>query len=220
MLTDSSAPRFSSTTPIVLGSRSPRRIELLSLLVPSTRIRVLPPEDDQEAGFDECSSLPDILNRLAVITRAKNDAVRNQLAGHESHLPVLTADTVVIVAGEDKTPAALGKPDGPNWKQTAREWFHRYYSGQSHHVATGICLSGHDQILCETQVQTEIRFRNVSRTELDWYLETEEPLGKAGGYGLQGAAGIFVESISGSPSNVIGLPLNECWQALHENGLL
>lgn len=220
MLTESPSAHFSSATPVVLGSQSPRRIELLRLLIDSSRIRVRPPADNREAGFDECSSLAEILQQLGAIARTKNESVRQQLSSDEATLPVLTADTVVVAAEEDGRLVALGKPDGPHWKQTVRNWFQRYYSGRSHYVVTGICLSSGDQFLCETQVQTEIRFRTVSQDELDWYLETGEPLGKAGGYGLQGAAGIFVDSISGSPSNVIGLPLSECWKALRENGLL
>ena len=104
---------------LILGSRSPRRRELLSLLVPSARMEVVVPVDDTEAGFDGLETMETILPRLAGIARTKNEAVREQLVQSEqksgSWGAVLTADTVVIAQKTKSRSVVLGKPDGPDW---------------------------------------------------------------------------------------------------------
>lgn len=209
--------------PIVLGSRSPRRIELLGQLLPEERIRVLPPEDHREAGFDGLDALAEILERLAAIARRKNEDVQAQLAP-KSWAAVLTADTVVTAEDGSGRFVVLGQPDGPNWPDRVREWFECHLLGRTHQVITAVCLTAADGRRHEFTTTTEVTF--VSGTSagvpelLDWYLATGEPLGKAGGYGLQGAGGMFAESVRGSLSNVIGLPLRETWSALREWQLL
>lgn len=204
---------------IILGSRSPRRLELLSLLVPADRIRVIAPRDAAEAGFDGLESLTDIHQQLAAIARTKSMAVREQLADARWGA-ILTADTVVIATINHDAHVVLGKPDGNDWKETTSNWFTTYYSNRTHLVATGVCIQRPDGTLQEFQVQTSVRFGNTSPQMIDWYIATREPLGKAGGYGLQGAASIFIESVHGSLSNVIGLPLEQTWHALQATGLL
>ncbi|WP_437185822.1 Maf family protein [Planctomicrobium sp. SH668] len=193
---------------IILGSRSPRRIELLSYLIPPKQIQVVVPEDEREAGFEGLTSLNEILLRLQQIARTKNDAVATQLSLQALPL-ILTADTTVIVPLDSGRFTVVGKPDGANWKEVAAGWFRDYYSDRSHFVATGVCLRCRNGEILQTQVCTKVSFLPVTNAQIDWYLKTEEPLGKAGGYGIQGAAGIFVKAIEGSLSNVIGLPLAE-----------
>src|SRR5690606_33293837 len=106
------------------------------------------------------------------------------------------------------------KPDGPDWQQTVRDRWTHYLLGKCHQVMTGVCLRSPNGQLEEFLTVTEVCFLPASRELVDWYIRTEEPLGKAGGYGLQGAASLFVKSIHGSPTNVIGLPLMETWHAL------
>lgn len=228
--------------PVVLGSRSPRRIELLKLLLPDDRILVVPPVDSDEPGFEGLHDLPEILGQLSRIARLKNDAVRSQLeAGRWSAL--LTADTMVIADDGTGGAVVLGQPDGPGWESRVWDWFERYLLGGTHRVVTGVCLTSFGGDRIEFTTTTEVTFLGLDRgspgpaTEtsprdqaahlgsvaptvprdlLDWYIDTGEPLGKAGGYGVQGAGGMFVESVHGSLSNVIGLPIRETWTALRE----
>ena len=82
-----------------------------------------------------------------------------------------------------------------------------YYSDTIHEVVSGVCIRLPDGNIQMAECSTTVKFKVISHKLLDWYLSTEEPLGKAGGYGIQSAGSIFVESIHGSLSNVIGLPL-------------
>jgi len=197
---------------IILGSQSPRRLELLSYLVPAEQIAVMPPLNSDEPGFEGCTDQSAILGQLTKLAELKSDDVWNQLADHRNKT-LITADTI-IVAG-DEEPVVLGKPDGKNWQSTVSTWFRSLYSGKSHYVYTGVCLRNDSQ-RSTFYVGTEVRFREVSDNDLEWYLQTEEPLGKAGGYAIQGAGSLFVRSVEGSLSNVIGLPLAETRQALLE----
>jgi septum formation protein len=84
---------------------------------------------------------------------------------------------------------------------------------------TALCVTTPAGDRQERVVTTRVTFRADAAEWVDWYLRTEEPRGKAGGYGLQGAGSLFVERIEGSPSNVIGLPLWETMQALQSLGV-
>ena len=209
---------MSTDRPIILGSRSPRRFELLSHLLPESRIQVLAPSDTTEAGFAGLKTLEQIRERLTAIARTKNDAVRNLLT-RPGWGGILTADTVVI-ADNSQSPIVLEKPDGPDWERKTRHWFQHYYSGRSHQVATAVCLRTAGEQIVEQLIHTNVHFCEVTSEMLDWYLSTREPLGKAGGYGLQGAAALFVTAVHGSPSNVVGLPLLETRQLLQTCQLL
>jgi septum formation protein len=199
---------------VILGSRSAQRRGLLELIVPPGRIRVVPPLEEDESGFDGLASEAEIYERLALIARRKSDDVRTQLTGETSGV-ALTADTTIIAGDDAGRPIVLGKPDPTgDWQETVQDWFQRYYLGRTHLVATAVCLTSAAGERFEFCVTTAVRFRNVEPELLDWYLATGEPLGKAGGYGLQGAGGMFVEHVNGSLSNVIGLPLEATWEAL------
>lgn len=200
---------------IVLGSRSPRRLELLSLLLPVDRIVVWPPRDAAEPGFDSLHTWPEIETQLAAIARAKNDDVRSEL---ESGSPtVLTADTVIVGQAGDSVLHALGQPpEDDSWRETVWQWFQTYYLGKTHTAVTALCVTSGDGRRQERLVKTDVAFRADAEPFLDWYLDTGEPQGKAGGYALQGAGGLFVERIEGSPSNVVGLPLRETCEALKQ----
>lgn len=193
---------------IILGSRSPRRKELLSQLVPESVIQVMPPLNSEEAGFDRRCELETISERLISICTEKNNDVFEQV-NSESAAPILTADTIVVVEGEQGGQRVLGQPPtGPGWEETVRNWFVNAYAGKTHQVLTGLCLRRGDQIICEIS-STLVTFHALEyvNRHLDWYLSTEESVGKAGGYAIQGAGSIFVQRIEGSLSNVVGLPL-------------
>jgi len=199
-----------SSDKIILGSRSPRRKELLSQIVPESAIEVLPPQNSAEAGFDALHDWESIRERLSSICRTKNDDVLGQInQGKDVTAPILTADTIVVVERTPSKHLVLGQPPaGQEWEQTVRDWFLNDYAGKTHRVLTGLCFRAGDQIITEI-VQTQVTFHEIEyvRAHLDWYLSTQESLGKAGGYAVQGAGSIFVQRIEGSLSNVVGLPL-------------
>lgn len=212
------APKLSALTrsPIVLGSRSPRRRDLLSQLVPQERIVVRPPSSSDEAGFNGLASWAEIETRLFEIVRVKNEDVR---AHSDPAAAVLSADTVIVGEAEGEL-AVLGQPPADeSWREVVRDWFHRYLLGRPHFAVTGVCLSVGERNW-ECVVRTKVVFTLAEPAMVDWYLDTGEPVGKAGGYGLQGAGSVFVEMIDGSPSNVIGLPLRETRNMLIDAGLL
>lgn len=144
----------------------------------------------------------DLVTRLA---RAKAHAVQK---GHPDAV-VLAADTSVVVDGR-----ILGKPE--NTEDAGRML--RALSGREHEVVTGVALASARETHTRV-VRTRVRFRVLTAAQIAWYLETGEPLDKAGAYGLQGRAGWFVASIDGSYSNVIGLPLAETLELLESSGV-
>jgi septum formation protein len=203
---------------IVLGSRSPRRLELLSLIVPRERIEVRPPRLSDEAGFAGFNTQPEIEARLAEIARAKNADVREPL--DPAGPPVLTADTVIVGQADDGTLAVLGQPpQDESWRQAVRHWFRRYYFGRTHAALTAVCLTTPAGRCAELVVRSSVTFCAADEDLLEWYLSTQEPRGKAGGYALQGAGGVFVERVNGSLSNVVGLPLREVREMLEAAGI-
>lgn len=201
---------------IILGSRSSRRRDLLGLLVPADQVVVVPPDTSTELGFDDRHDWPAIEARLEKIVRAKSDDVREQLSSR--NLPsdladiigIVCADTVVVVEPPDTGQFEVhGQPDVERWRSQVAGWFDEYCSGRPHWVLSGVAVSTLRGAREFRIIRTEVTFSPESRPFIDDYIATEEPLGKAGGYGLQAGGSLFVESIVGSSSNVIGLPLRE-----------
>jgi septum formation protein len=116
----------------------------------------------------------------------------------ESHV-VLAADTTVVCGAD-----ILAKPKSFEHAKKILQQL----SGREHKVMTAIGLHSQD-ISCQQVVITKVKFRNLSNTEIAAYWQSGEPLDKAGSYGIQGLGAVFVESINGSYSNVVGLPLCE-----------
>jgi septum formation protein len=145
----------------------------------------------------------DYVVRLA---REKSAAAQQQLADDRV---VLAADTCVV---QDEF--ILGKPadhfDG--LAMLAR------LSGREHRVLTAVCVRRGNE-LQEDLSDTTVKFATLSREQCEAYLATDEPWDKAGSYGIQGLAGAFVESISGSYSGVVGLPMAQTWQLLQQFGI-
>lgn len=204
---------------VILASRSPRRLELLEHLVPRKRIEVIPPQDSTEAGFEALHDWPAISSRLQEIARTKCDDVRRQLerSGRDDFGVVIAADTIIVVNGPDGQLRVLGQPPEEEglWQETVRGWFHDYYVGRTHAAVTGMCIASRERV-AERVVRTQVTFHADSHKWLDWYLSTGEPRGKAGGYAIQGAASLFVSQVTGSISNVIGLPLHELLEVFEE----
>ncbi len=201
----------------VLGSRSPRRLELLRQIVPSDAIEVVPPRSSDEAGFDDLSDLAGIESRLAEIVRAKCADVLDQLKTRPADLQriVIAADTVVVVRDAGEKIRVLGQPpDAPSWPGVVRGWFREYYAGKTHTVATVFCVAHVARPPVYRVVRSAVTFHDDVSRWLEWYLATGEPRGKAGGYAIQGAGSLFISRVEGSLSNVIGLPLRELLEVL------
>ncbi len=208
---------------VVLGSRSPRRQQLLRLVVPSERIVVVPPTDSDEPGFDEARSWSAVESRVLEVARHKCEDVGRQLQDGRvsvdgSVVAVVTADTVVVATETDGRPVVLGQPraqPGRDWRGTVRHWFRHYYAGRSHVVLTAVCVQSNGRLV-QRLARSEVTFtRDVDRW-LEWYLSLDEPLDKAGGYGIQGAADVFVTQVNGSVSNVVGFPLRDVLELFDE----
>ncbi len=223
----------------VLGSRSPRRRELLQQLVPADRIDVLPPTSSEEAGFEGLTDWPGIRARMQEITRHKALQVLQQLGNAASNAVVICADTSIVIS--ETTPhdvvscdidtagecplieplRVIGQPPANEPRgETLRQWYRDYYAGRTHLAATSLRIVAPDQRVIERVVTTQVTFRRDMDPWFDWYLASGEPQGKAGGYAVQGAGSIFMTSIVGSLTNVIGLPLEALLEALWELGLV
>jgi nucleoside triphosphate pyrophosphatase len=172
---------------LVLASSSPRRTELLN--------RAGWPHEVMVAGIDE-SVRPNekaaaYVERLA---RSKAEAVAQRL----EEGVVLGADTTVVVENQ-----ILGQPQDDD---DARRML-RLLSGKWHDVLTGVALvrvGGETRVAHEA---TRVRFAEMSESEIDWYIASGEPVGKAGAYGIQGKAALFIEEIEGDYFNIMGLPI-------------
>jgi septum formation protein len=184
---------------LVLASGSPRRRELLSSL--GLEFRVVPSDVDETRHPDEAPSA--YVERVA---RAKASAVA------APGRVVLAADTIVVHRG-----VVMGKPGHP---AEARAMLERL-SGERHTAISGVAVARWEQdliVVSETE-RTAVSFVELTAEEIAAYVETGEPMDKAGAYGLQGAAGAFVSSVEGSPSNVVGLPLALATRLLRSAGV-
>jgi septum formation protein len=212
-----------SRSQLILGSRSPQRLELLRQIVPAERIEVLPPRVAEEAGFENLHDWAAIERRLIGIAQTKCDDVLEQAemrAGKREFDAVVTADTIIVVTGAYDRLVVLGQPpDDESWTETVRHWFLDYYAGRTHVAATAFCVATAQGAKAARVVKSNVTFHAETKRWLAWYLATEEPRGKAGGYALQGAGGIFVSAVEGSLSNVIGLPLWDLFDVLQELGI-
>ncbi len=200
----------------VLGSQSPRRFELLQQIIATDELTVLPPKSADEPGFEGLTRVSAIESQLRNVVQLKLGDVVEQLQQQGrllSECCVICADTIVVARGSNDLPVVLGKPPMPHWQATVRDWFRNYYSGRTHEVWTG-CVIAADDKLQHVIVKTHVTMCSLQDELIDWYVSTEEPIGKAGGYGLQGAAAMLIDAVDGSLTNVIGLPLREVRQTL------
>ena len=183
--------------PLLLASASPRRRELLAQL--GVPFSVAPVDIDESPLVGEAPAA--LVSRLA---RAKAKA---GLVVADPGQWVLGADTVVVLG-----PEILGKPGD----QDAAVAMLRRLSGRVHTVHSGLFLARHGLPGRGREVRTRVWMREIGDPEIAAYVATGEPLGKAGGYAIQGRAAAFVRCITGSYSNVVGLPLFELDALLRE----
>jgi nucleoside triphosphate pyrophosphatase len=173
---------------IILASASPRRADLLRTV--GIDFEVAPSQIQERPHAGEAPA--DYITRVA---RAKAVTIARQ---REQGL-VIGADTIVVLDGR-----ILGKPaDEADAVRTLRS-----LAGRWHAVMTGVALY---DVATKQEVadydKTLVRFGQMSEREIDWYVKSGEPMDKAGAYGIQGLAGMFVEEVAGNYFNVVGLPL-------------
>ena len=204
---------------VVLGSRSPRRCELLRSVLGHVDFQIVPPASDDEPGFNGLHATEEIETRLREIVELKHADVAEQLSATRTTDVVICADTIVVAWNADQETVVLGKPPVDSWQQTVRHWFAEYYSGRYHEVWTCFWITAGNQFR-ESIVKTKVLFCVLDDWLIDWYVSTDESVGKAGGYGIQGQASLLVEAVDGSFTNVIGLPMMEVTRTLRDFGVL
>ena len=196
---------------IYLASKSPRRRELLRQVGVEFELLMLRSEGPRGADVSE-----DVLpgeSPQVYVARVPNEKAafpwNMVLARRLVQRPVLAADTTVTIDGD-----ILGKPANI---EEAIAMLTRL-SGRTHQVLTSVAV--HSQNMAETITQiSDVRFAALSPSSIQAYCATTEPYDKAGGYGIQGLASLFIEHIEGSHSGIMGLPLFETAQLLRKAGL-
>lgn len=186
-------------TPLVLGSSSKRRLEILS----SLQIDFI----HHPTPFDEESyQWPQDPNEgVQTLAKLKAQSLESQYPGAR----ILTADTIVLLDGN-----VLGKPKD---KEQARDYLQRLQS-REHQVLTGVCIlyQGVYYVGCE---RTKVHFAPLTSSQIEKYILSTIPYDKAGGYAIQGGIGsLLVRSIQGSYDNVVGLPLSLVQSLLLKTG--
>ncbi|EBX2739809.1 Maf-like protein [Salmonella enterica subsp. enterica serovar Stanley] len=187
-------------TTLYLASGSPRRQELLTQLGFSFE-QVVPGIEEQRRAQESAQQY---------VVRLAREKAQAGVALVPRDLPVLGADTIVVLNGE-----VLEKPrDAAHAAEMLR-----LLSGNTHQVMTAVALADSQHTL-DCLVVTEVTFRTLSAQDITGYVASGEPLDKAGAYGIQGRGGCFVRKINGSYHAVVGLPLVETYELLsHFNAL-
>ncbi len=183
---------------IILASASPRRMELLDQI--KVIYKVYPVDLDETPLLYETP-----LNYVQRLAAEKSTACVAQLT---PDIPVLAADTAVILGD-----VIMGKPKS----EADAMAMLTQLSGKTHQVYSAISLRGREH--GQAVSITEVTFRRLTKQEILAYLHSGEPLDKAGSYAIQGMGSMFVESIKGSFSGVVGLPLFETAQLLSKQGI-
>ena len=183
---------------LILASQSPRRRELLSMLGVDFAVVTADIDETMDPGLP-----PE--QEVARVCEAKALAVSRS---HPEEL-ILAADTIVVL--DDRV---LGKPQSP---EEAVQML-RSLSGRTHRVMTGFCLCRGDRLQTHVEI-TSVSFRHLSEAEIRAYVATGSPLDKAGAYGIQDQAGVFVRSVEGDYYNVIGLPICPLAEQLRRQGV-
>ena len=197
-------------TEIILASASPRRHEILTLAHIPHRV-LTAPADEGTVPFPA----GDPGEYVIELARLKNDALFAAYREEIGDTPVLSADTVVWSPAMKKP---LGKPRDAD---DARRMLSAL-SGQTHEVWTGVVIRAGGQNCRQESafaVSTEVRFRVLTAEEIDEYVNSGDPLDKAGAYGYQSGACVFVEEIRGDYYNVVGLPVCRVAEELMRLGI-
>ena len=182
---------------IILGSASPRRKELLSDIGLEFSIQTTDKEEDFPANLKE-HKIAEFLSKQKAKFLSKNLSDTDLL---------ITADTIVSFKGE-----LLNKPKD---KKQAFNTLSRL-SGNTHKVITGVCIKNHQKEIAFSAI-TLVTFKQITKKEINFYINNFNPFDKAGSYGIQEWIGqIGISKIDGSYSNVVGLPISELYQKLND----
>jgi len=186
---------------LILASKSPRRYELLKQM--GLDFEVIPSGVVED--FFNTESPREHVIRLA-------EAKARDVGSKYPDRWVVAADTIVYING-----SILGKP---KCREEAVEMLRRL-SGQEHRVLTGFSVCRLEKGESDKEaVQTLVRMKPLTSAEMEWYVQTGEPFDKAGGYAIQGIGSFMIESIQGSYTNVVGLPLCELIKMLNRLGAI
>jgi septum formation protein len=185
---------------LILASASPRRRELLeSICIP---FEVMPSDVPEVRGEGESPE-----EYVARLSREKAAAIASQ---HPTRW-VLAADTTVLL-GDQLLEKPLNRADAVRMLSAI--------CGRTHTVYTGVTLLNLATRYHDTRVaESEVRMLPLADCDIEWYVETGEPLDKAGSYAVQGIGAMFIESVHGSYTNVVGLPLALLFQMLRKAGI-
>lgn len=187
--------------PIILASSSPRRQEILKMLDIPFQV-ILPNIDETLTSSVDTEDIPELL------AREKVSAVIHSLPSQQEIQWVLGADTVIVKNGR-----IFGKPQSAD---EAAELL-KEFQGSTHTVITAVVLyNGKQKSTTSRVARTKVTFAPMTDDEIQWYLESGEWHGAAGGYRIQSLASIFIEKIEGSQSCVTGLPIHELYDMLKE----
>jgi len=179
---------------IALASRSPRRRELLEQIGIEYEIIDI----DIDENWDGRETPENYVRRIA------SEKARAGKALLKNNIPVLAADTAVVLEGH-----ILGKAKTRNDAVSML----KQLSGKTHDVLSAVCvINTQEQIKVSI---SKVTFKTLSKEEINHYADSDEPIGKAGGYAIQGKAAVFIERLEGSYSGVMGLPLFETQQLLN-----
>ena len=156
---------------------------------------------------------------LAKLEAAKQRLLTKQLKQTLPSAPILCADTTVALMLEDGKEIILGKPaDHQDAKRILQ-----LLSGKTHQVHTAVAVLSKPHMNDDQPKllvsSSQVTFKSLTDDEINAYISTNEPMGKAGAYGIQGIGGCLISTISGSYSGIMGLPLYETSQLMHETGV-
>jgi septum formation protein len=208
---------------IYLASQSPRRQELLTQIGVKFELLLADASEDAESLETQLPNEPALVYvkrvTLAKLTAAKQRLLTKQLKQELPSAPILCADTTVALTLEDGKEIILGKPAD---QQDAKRIL-QLLSGKTHQVHTAVAVLSNPEINDDQPKllvsSSQVTFKPLTDEEINAYISTNEPMGKAGAYGIQGIGGCLISSISGSFSGIMGLPLFETSQLMHETGV-
>lgn len=184
---------------LILASASPRRTEILRQI--GVRHQIVPADIDETPNAGECA--------IEYVQRMALEKAQHVISAHSDTTPVLGADTCVVCGSK-----IFGKPRNQNEAMKMLEAL----SGKSHWVHTAVAV-GNKHNCSVVMSTTEVVFRKLTKQECLNYWATGEPCDKAGGYAIQGYGAVFVESIVGSFSGVVGLPIEQTSVLLKKFGV-
>ena len=188
---------------IVLASASPRRRELMEMFA-AHKLVICPAKGEEKVPAGATPG-----ETVEALARAKAREIAAARRGESEDDVIIGADTIVWHCDR-----IYGKPHS---REEAAEML-RSLSGETHEVYTGVCVLHGEEELCEHE-RTFVTFRKMSEREIEAYIDTGEPMDKAGAYGAQGIGSLFVTGIEGDFFNVMGLPVCLLGQMLKKTGV-